>query len=232
MNSVPDGEIFEVNPFDYPVMLMYSRSRSLFEACKILLGNNLPEEAMILARSLFEESVKLIELESLGKERRKYTAGWLEDSLRYKKGLIESKAKKDRLDPKNKKDMLDKLHQEERNLAEAKRYHSITAVRSLSSTDNLAQKHGLEKDHWAYLVGHQMTHGSSVAQAFRTKKSKVEKQKEVYMVYLKNSDLVLKGMCALLAMRSALRAQIATNSIMGWSTEENIHDLLKKLETF
>ncbi len=61
---------------------MYVRTKSLFDGLVVLLRANLPEEAMILARSIFEESLRLQQLAADTAEvRRARVLGWLNQAL-------------------------------------------------------------------------------------------------------------------------------------------------------
>lgn len=68
----------ELNTLDYPIMMMYARCRSLFEGIDVLIRDNLAEEGIILARSLFEESLRLMHLAKEGERRWEYTREQLE----------------------------------------------------------------------------------------------------------------------------------------------------------
>ncbi len=65
LSSSPSKEI-TVATADGLTLGMYWRCVSLFRSVLILLDNNQPEEALILARSLFAESLRLMELEDAG----------------------------------------------------------------------------------------------------------------------------------------------------------------------
>ena len=56
-------ENFSVTTINGQVLDIYQRCKSLFRSVLILLDNNQPEEALIIARSLFVESLRLMELE-------------------------------------------------------------------------------------------------------------------------------------------------------------------------
>jgi hypothetical protein len=69
VQEVHPKEPTKVSSPDGYILGMYFRSISLFGSIITLLENDFAEEALILARSLFEESLHLAELAEAGNER-------------------------------------------------------------------------------------------------------------------------------------------------------------------
>jgi hypothetical protein len=93
-----DERQFEGQPFRAAVPFMLMRSHRLYEAALLLFKAELPEEAAILGRSLFETAMRLRELAAEPGERDHLLVGWLRDSVNQRKGLFET-AKSLGLDP-------------------------------------------------------------------------------------------------------------------------------------
>jgi hypothetical protein len=55
-------EVLNVSPIDGMIMIMFGRMRSLLHGISVLLRRDLPEEAVILGRELFTDSLRLAEL--------------------------------------------------------------------------------------------------------------------------------------------------------------------------
>jgi hypothetical protein len=66
---------------------MFWRSLRLFDGIAMLLNGDLPEEAMILGRGLFEEALRLAEVANSGDKRAALLIGWEAKSLNEKIGL-------------------------------------------------------------------------------------------------------------------------------------------------
>jgi hypothetical protein len=62
-----------VTPADAIAVGMYWRCMSLFGSIILLLNNDQPEEALMLWRSLFTESLRMRELEAAGKRQDSYS---------------------------------------------------------------------------------------------------------------------------------------------------------------
>ena len=81
LDSTPQ-EVIELSPPDSQALGMYWRCVSLFRSLLILHDDHYPEEALFLARSLFEESLQLMQLNDAGTERKRILIGlrakWLE----------------------------------------------------------------------------------------------------------------------------------------------------------
>lgn len=81
LDSTP-REVIELSPPDLHALGMYWRCVSLFRSLLILLDNHFPEEALFLARTLFEESLQLMQLNDAGTERERMLVGlrakWLQ----------------------------------------------------------------------------------------------------------------------------------------------------------
>jgi hypothetical protein len=81
---------------DMFVLCLYWRSIRLFDGIVSLLSlleKDLPEEALILGRSLFVEALRLAEIEAAGDQRAALILGWENTSIEEKKGLFKEAPK-------------------------------------------------------------------------------------------------------------------------------------------
>jgi hypothetical protein len=77
-----DERQFEGHPFRAAVPFMLMRSHRLYEAALLLFKAELPEEAAILGRSLFETAMRLRELADEPGERDHLLVGWFRESTK------------------------------------------------------------------------------------------------------------------------------------------------------
>ena len=81
-------KVFDIRPVDQHMIGMFWRAVRLYDAVLILLKNQLPEEAAILARSLFEVSLHLQQLDAEPREKDALIFGWINRSLTEQMGLL------------------------------------------------------------------------------------------------------------------------------------------------
>ena len=160
--TLPEGKGFDTKPLHVPVFVMYQRCRSLYEGIQILVKENHAEEALILTRSLMEESLKLVDLlNSSESQRKSLLAGWIKHSMdRRKEILLNKKEDEDFYNKANKS--IDDEEQKFNNMLKKEK----VSPKHFSNTDALLHRH-FQNKRWVYLMGHQMTHGSLPASYFR-----------------------------------------------------------------
>jgi len=89
LSSVP-AEVISVTPAEAIAVGMYWRCMSLFRSITLLLNNNEPEEALMLWRALFTDSLRMRELEAAGgKDRIAFELGHYASSLERTKQRIQ-----------------------------------------------------------------------------------------------------------------------------------------------
>jgi hypothetical protein len=69
---------------------MFWRAVRLYDGVLCLVKAHLPEEAAILARSLFEVSLDLRQLEAEPEHREALVYGWINTSLNEQMGLLQN----------------------------------------------------------------------------------------------------------------------------------------------
>lgn len=93
LDQARPADVIEVPPPDAYVLAIYWRLRSLFAGVRLLVEHHLPEEALILARSLFTGSLWLMKLAKAGDDRRRIILGWRNEAIEREKGLMQEAAK-------------------------------------------------------------------------------------------------------------------------------------------
>jgi hypothetical protein len=212
-----DERELEGSARDVVVVSMYWRSRRLYEAVLILLKVHLPEEAGIIARSLFETAMRLMQIAADSDDREALIIGWVGDSINQREGLFRT-AKS--LGLGGDIDKLLNQFSEERKRLQAyaagkpwKRFHSVgQAARRFSRAD----------DFWTYEWAHESVHGSDTASLFSTRA-----EGNTRRMHAKVDDPETLGAFAHFAARAMADAAIATYTILGWRPvpdfEEPVH---------
>ena len=199
----PKGDL-EVKVLDYSIMLMYSRSRSLFEGIHVLIREHLAEEAIALARSLFEESLRLMHLAREGDLRWRYVVGWIRESIGHKRSLVgDATSEEGRLKASER---LRQLDEEEVQLRKAMKRLGVVTEKRFTSIENLATIHGRLEDLWPYEVGHRMIHGSQIALAYRSSKGHLVNSEDRYMLRVRSEEPIPKLIAIVFGLRSILFA--------------------------
>ncbi len=225
VKDVRPKNLVEIPTSDIYIMGMYWRSVSLFEAIAVLLEEELVEEALMLARSLFVEALRLAELTGSEKERTALVLGWANYSIEQKKGLIHD-AVRIGLE-ENPDEVLGQLEQEQQKLQNYQRRRGIGSLRKFLSEGNAALKFDRKDDYWAYVLGHQMVHGTDAAYLFRRRKLK----DDTVAVFAKTNEIKVLGGAAFFAARSVLQATQSVVDIFNWTDDGGLKKLLsyKKL---
>lgn len=219
-------EPLEVPLADSYILGMYWRSVSLFEAIVTLLEKDLTEEALILARSLFVESLHLAELADAGKERTVLVLGWINDSIKRKKGLVHDAARVGL--EQNPKNVIRALEKEQNKIQGYARRHGVGQSKKFLSEGSATLKFDRKDDYWNYLLGHQMVHGSDAAYLYR----RHNLTKDTVGVFLRTSDVDIICEVAFFAARSVLQVTQSTVKIFNWGDTSDLEKLLYEVNNF
>ncbi len=128
------------------VLGMSWRAVRLFDGILLLLEANLPEKSMMLARSLFEESLWLQQLAADTPTRDALVLRWAKKSIQEKRGLIrdaESVGLESPSEP-----LLATLDEQEGKLQGYARGHGIGRLPKLLSVKDAALRFGRGEDYW------------------------------------------------------------------------------------
>jgi len=206
---------------------MYWRCVGLFRSVLILLDNNQPEEALILARSLFAESLRLMELDAAGTERAGILYGHYAQSLERNKWLLHKAKRWEVVD-----DITNQLRSIENQKGELETYrkrHGIGKSGKFSSEENAAIKLGRQKNLWTFELSHRMVHGELVSQMFR-RRPVGSGGHAIYSYTNYTSDPKILAGVGEFAAESMTHALHATANIFGWTVSSELQELIKKLK--
>jgi len=211
LKEVKDGSPKE--PFEMPTALvfvlgMFWRAVRLYEATLRLLESHLPEEGAILARSLFEESLRLRQLADDKENRGSPILGWANHSISEQVGLIRD-AESLGLEP-NAQLILTVLEQNRTKLRSYARRNGISKLVTFLSVKDAAKRYGRKDDYWTYAWSHESVHGSDSAWSF----SRRRLAPSVVGLFAKNADpQFLIGFAAFAAVSLADAAEAAASLI-------------------
>jgi hypothetical protein len=198
------------------VLSMFWRCLRLYDGILVLLKSELPEESAFLARSLFEDSLRLKQLQEEPEARIALVLGWVNRSLNEKRGLMQM-AKSIGLD----EDIAGALAAIENDRAKLLRYaarHSVTALRSFLSVKAAAIRYGRKDDFWTYEWAHESVHGSDAAYMFSRKKL----ADQTAGMHAKTGDPEILASFAEFAARSVTEATLSAFAILDWPPPQGL----------
>jgi hypothetical protein len=225
MDAAFPAEGISVTPADAIALGIYSRCVSLFRSIVLLLSNNQPEEALMLWRSLFTDSLRMRELAAVGKEDRiPIELGHYAYSLERTKQRFQQAKKLGVTD-----DITSELaHSEDqkRAMENYRKRLGIEKLKRFSSEENLIKKLNLNVDLWAFLYSHAFVHGEDIAQTFRRRKI----QTNVLAFFSHNADPGLLAAVGLTAAQSAIDTHEAAGQMFGWQVSTEFQKLIEDLD--
>jgi len=207
----PPKESFEIQPAQAHIAGMFWRSRRLYEGVLILLKAELPEEAAILARSLFEESLRLQQLAAEPENRDGLILGWANNSINQQRGLLHT-AKACGLDP-DISATLTILEKRRRDLDQYGARQGVKRRPSFQTRRDAAFRFERKEDFWLYEWSHESVHGSEAAWLFSSRRP----AEGILGLYAKANDPELLSEFARFAARSMANAAEAAFAILGWT---------------
>ncbi|NKB88812.1 MAG: hypothetical protein GKS06_11400 [Acidobacteria bacterium] len=206
------------------VTRMFWRSRRLYEAILFLLDAAQPEEAAILARSLFEDSMRLMELAEDENKRDARIIWWMNDSIQRAFNL-------QRGDPAF--EVEDRLilsrHELEGRRAGLQRYaayHGVTKYERFSSPKDAATRFDRKMSYSLYMWAHQATHGNDAVWGVAA----VKRPEGGELLNAKTADVLWLKMVANFAIQAVFDAMIAAASVLGWAVPEEAFSKLDEYQ--
>lgn len=201
-------------------MAIYDRCRGLYLGVLVLVEKHLGQEAMILARPLYTDSLRLMELASQDESGRiELVVGWALGSLKATRGrFIEAQQRGE--------DVHEYLAAVDGLIEWYRQYAGHRGVKARAVGDpnekQLAGKHG--RDNFLdFSFTHEFVHGTAFALGLRYRRN--GDQMEVGPV-----DQSWHVVAAAHAAESMLHAIKATCSIFGWSEPSEVDDLMVRLD--
>ena len=201
-------KVFDIRPVDQHMIGMFWRAVRLYDGVLILLKNQLPEEAAILARSLFEDSLHLQQLDAEPREKDALIFGWINRSLTEQMGLLHHCEPSESVD--NGLTYLQGREKENRKAATAV---GVTKFRDFIETKVAAKRLGRGDDILLYEWSHESVHGSEAGWMF----SKRMVTEPVVGFFAKNGDAGILSHVARFAARSIVESAKAVFRRMGWT---------------
>ena len=221
---VPKGTI-EKPKADQHIFAMLVRCMSLFNGIVILLEQDQAEEALILARSLFEDSLRLAQLADADDEREGYMLWWANDSLKRQIGLFREAVRAGLTENTDKS--IRQLQEQQDGIRQYTKRNGIHMKKFLSDFD-AAVKFDRKQAFWIYRVSDQMVHGSDTAHMFRRRNI----SDDHIGVHLKCPNLSTIISAGLNSAESLLHAAQATAKIFSWGVGDALDILYRETEVF
>lgn len=223
--STPPQIPFEVTPPDAQILGMYWRCVSLFRSLLILLDNNYPEEALILARSLFEDSLRLMDLKDAGTDRETILVGYRAEMLERQESLFSRVAEELGL-TQDASDVVEHVRRQKRELENYRKRKGIGKRKKFNSVKDAAIKRNRQEDLWTYLLSHAMVHGEDTAHLYRRRKVGTD----AIAFFSHTSDPDILAETGAFAARSIAAAVYATAGMFGWAVSPELQELVEAME--
>lgn len=205
-------EKLEVSPIDSMLLIRFGRVRSLIYGVNMLLRHDLPEEAMILGRELFTDSLQLSELARHDAQGRAAFILGMENQSLTEWEQMEQLARS--LDPKHRTPsvLTTVIAARRKSIQAAMGRFGVTKLRRFRKEKQLAEDNGRLGDLMDFAISHRFVHRADMAQIHRT-----NKVKDTLGIHLANRDEDVKARVGVFAAQSALHGFAAVATIFEWS---------------
>lgn len=202
---------------------MFWRALRLYDGVLVLLKAELPEEAMILARALFEVSLRLQQLKAEPHNRNALILGLVNGSIGQQLGLLKV-GKASGLDT-NVDEAVARLEEHRKTNNQNAAELGVTRSQSFLTVKDAASKFDRKDRYWTYYWAHESVHGSDAAWMF----AKKEIAAGTIGLYAKTGDPSVLSSFAQFAVISMADAAKAVSTIYGWTlapgTEQAVMDI-------
>lgn len=197
---------------DLVVAAMYRRTQRLYRATVLLIEHDLLEEAFIVARPLFTESLWLGELARAGSRRANLILGWLRASTTELEGMLLEGERASMTDPSGR---LDAMRERQRLLERLAREGGVKGDWLRFPDEQLmATRQDRTVELLALRLAHQLAHGQEASHWFSTPTER----------------MVLDAHVGAFAVRSALLGYLSAAAIFGWCDQDAVLDLLARVD--
>lgn len=220
----PEG-LSEYKTHDAPLLSLYWRCVSVYGAILLLLDQRYGEEALSLARSLFTDSMRLLQIAEAGDARSSLSLGWLNNSYEEMKGLFH-KARQLGLDP-DPSDALNYIAEQQLKLQNYMRRNNVSKLDKFRSPEDAAKRYHRQEDYWWYFLAHEMVHGSDAAFVFR--REKIRANTFELFNQSPNPEFLIK--VGVFAGKSMLDAMYSVSSVFQWDLPPDYDNLKLKIES-
>lgn len=186
----------------------------------VLLDEGFAHEAAIVARSLFEDSIRLAVLRQAGDNRTGYVFSWLMESMKHAERMLREGERDGRFDPVER----DRVIQARRArlMADAARFGVTGRWPRFGSDEQMARQVGWHGEYHMYLYATQLVHGAETAYFFESDPvGDADNPGQIA-----EPTYEVRGVAVGLAVTSVLRAHIAVAEMLGWAGAPEAQALL------
>jgi hypothetical protein len=152
---------------DVPIVGMFSRARSLFRSVFILLKAEQALEALLPARSLFELSMRFLELKHAGPVRGQHTLHHELVTLQYQENVLREAP---RLDPARRQAEMFTIETRRKQVQQTAARLGLPLVAFSKDLRGAAERFSRKSQYWQYVLAHHSVHGTHVSHALRARK--------------------------------------------------------------
>jgi hypothetical protein len=223
-----DGQVVEIPTADAYILSMYARSRSLLHGVSVLLDAGMPEEAMILARELFSDSLILKAIAGAGEARGALLLGMRNDGLTDLQNLERQALNLGLRSEQHFNEVGDMIAAERAKVERYRVRNGIAGYGKLPDEKQLAKSQGRVGEYLDYQFAHRMVHRADFAQAMRTTRG----DDDIVRVFLQTPDPEFAPNVAAVAMTAALHAHLGAAAVFGWAETSvaEIDELLRQID--
>jgi uncharacterized protein DUF5677 len=215
------GHAGEYPVHDREVLALFDRCRGTFGAVRLLAERGFGQEALALTRSLFTESLMLMEFAAADERRGDFIIGWTLASLASFDGVLSEGARRG-------SDVVETRHAVARLRSwyeSYARHHGIAWRKWKPDEKKLADKHGRGDEYLGFRIQHHFVHASAFAVGQRWTQSG-----NVVLVGGPVVDSGWGGPAALSAASSLLFGVHAVCAIFRWAEPPELESLHDRIE--
>lgn len=217
-------EGFDVSHPNLHIVGMFWRALRLYDGALVLLKAELPEEAAILGRSLFETSMRLQQLRSEPHDRTALILRWLNDSLAHQVGVLEV-LKKFALDI----DIEGKvalLKEQRKQIRKSASMHGLIRPKPFLRVKEAAFRFDRKDDYLTFEWAHESVHGTDASWMFAKQRATAD---WVGLCGKTGEPMLLSGV-AHFAARSMADAATAVFMILGWALPAGLDQTVSNIK--
>lgn len=219
------GPEHRVSPPRAHILSKWTRCMSLFDAIGLLLHNAKVEEALLLSRPLFEESMDLHQLATRQAEADALILSWAEDSANRDEALFVRKGEALGLEEIAQR-VRSRLAKRRSDIATYRAQYNIPMGVKLQSSENWARLR-FKDAWWMYCASHSVVHGDALAhRTFR----QIKIADNSYELGVLPTTPHWLALVAAFASASYVRAFESTAGLFGWRVPPTLAPLLEEIE--
>ena len=157
-----------VETLDAYVFQIFARVLRLADGVVVLIKAHLPEEALFLGRSMFEDSLRMLELTESTQTRYRLLLGWAVGSLQEARGLSRTAVVAGL--EKSEESFFPHIEAERQRIERCAARSGVVKPKRFRSVRDAAAAFGRLEELWTYSLAHEMVHGSELAFLFNRRR--------------------------------------------------------------